>query len=210
MKVTNPDIWVLLASGPSLTQEDVNYCLGKAHIAAVNNAAFTCLHFLEIFHAADHNWWDCPRYHKRIFTEARQAELWTCSKTIEKRYKQYGVKSANILPGTRRVPSWGFSKDVGFIYQNKYSGSQLPQIVSWKRPKLMVLLGYDMQYGPNGERHFHPDHPSAWNNVPNLDKDPIYMQAFDTMARQCQIKMVNCTRSTAIKTVERAKLEDVI
>lgn len=48
--------WVCIASGPSLTQEDVDYVRGKAKVLAINNA-FKVAPWADVLFAADSQWW---------------------------------------------------------------------------------------------------------------------------------------------------------
>ena len=68
----------------------------------------------------------------------------------------------------------------------------------------LILLGYDMMLGPNGERHHHPDHPGRNPDAKQLAR---WAGLFATIEGY---DIVNCSRRSAIDCFPRADLEDVL
>lgn len=76
--------------------------------------------------------------------------------------------------------------------------------------KRILLLGYDMGDGPNGERHWFGNHPSALRNVSPyalfLEK---YEKAVPSLKR-LGVEVINCTPRTNLLCFPRAALRDVL
>ena len=63
--VVVPKAWsgetvVVIATGPSLTAEDVDYCRGKARVIAINDA-YTLAPWADALYATDAKWWHWHR-----------------------------------------------------------------------------------------------------------------------------------------------------
>lgn len=75
--------------------------------------------------------------------------------------------------------------------------------------KRVVLLGFDCQYGPNGERHWHGDHPKHLGNARLVNKwRDKFKQLADAIPKGVQV--LNCTRQTALDCFELADLQDAL
>lgn len=193
---------VCLATGPSLTQADVDYVRGKAQTIAVNDA-WTLAPWADILYSSDRYWW---AHHQGV--------------------PEFAGKKAGIehTPGRRdrRLAQWPLT-----VYRNtghggietapdglrtcaNNSGGAAINLAAHLRPNLLVLLGYDMGYGASGKRHFFGDHPSGLSPQHNF---PTWRRAFGTMVeplRELGIRVVNCSRETALDCFEQARLEDVL
>lgn len=70
----------------------------------------------------------------------------------------------------------------------------------------VVLLGYDMQH-TGGQRHWHGDHPRSLGNAGTVGSWPEH---FTRIAQEHGRSVVNCSRETALRCFDRARLEDVL
>lgn len=71
--------------------------------------------------------------------------------------------------------------------------------------KEIILLGYDCQH-TGGKAHWHPDHPPGMGNAGTVAKWPAQFQEIaDTLPPH--VKVINCTRQTALECWPRADLE---
>ena len=200
------DTWVCVASGPSLTREDVEYCRARGWNIATVNTSWTLAKDSKIIYAADYRWWEA--YHNDVKREAPQSKMMTASSTAA---KHFGIEHVNLYPGG------GFSTREGYAYSGGLSGHQAIQVVGWYKPSRIILLGYDMQY-KDGRTHWHGDHPIGWPNAPNLGDDLTrkqkenyekQMDAFLRLAEQATVPIINCTRETRLECFERAGLIDL-
>lgn len=180
----------------------------------------------KIFLASDYGWW------KEFYTDAKatlnpDCELWTTSTSARREFR------LNFIEGLRGP---GFSDRFGKAHLIGLSGYPLIQRVSWEKPKLMLLTGFDTQRTEE-KSHAFGDYPDScksnprhkFNNVPHLpirkkdgslelsDTDkkqnrttPRQVECFDILAKQCPIKIINCSRETALTCFERATIQEVL
>jgi hypothetical protein len=73
----------------------------------------------------------------------------------------------------------------------------------------VLLLGYDAQR-TRGLSHHHGDHPAPLGNAKSLPKwGPKFKQAWQYAARK-KVRVINCTRETALPHFERMTLEQAL
>lgn len=90
-------------------------------------------------------------------------------------------------------------------YQN--SGAGVIALAAWLGVKNVYLLGYDMQY-TGGKKHWHGDHPKGLANAGKIAEWP---RQFLMLKRDLpQLKIINCTRETALKCFDRVPLEQAL
>ena len=87
--------FVLVASGPSLTQEQVDYCRGKAKVIAVNDN-YLMVPWADYLYFADRKWlaWhkDNPEFKAFKGQKVTQFHTDTCKKEIQEDCKKYNIK----------------------------------------------------------------------------------------------------------------------
>lgn len=70
----------------------------------------------------------------------------------------------------------------------------------------VTLLGYDMSYAPDGQRHWHEDHTGSGGNAGGID---VWPSLFERLAPRLKgVRVVNASRRTALKMFERRTLEE--
>lgn len=195
---TVPRVWpgetvVCIASGPSLTTDDVEYCRGRAKVLVINTSILLAP-WADAFHACDGRVW---RWHK----EAVQA-FGGLKFSLDGAAAEYG---AAVL-GNGGM--WGLSTDPGVICNGRNSGYQAMNIASLLGASRIVLLGYDMQPGPQHESHWHGDHPNKGQPPYNA-----CVAAFRTIAQPLAalgVAVVNCTRRTALDMFPKQPLQETL
>lgn len=182
-----------VASGPSLTRQDVEYCRGKVDAAVVVNTSYQLVPWADALYAADAQWWN---WHKGVpaFEGARYS--------VSTEAAKWGVE---ILRNTGKQ---GLELSPDGLKTGQNSGYQAINLAVHFGASRIVLLGYDMQ--PSGKRHhWHPDHP-------NSVQPPAYLafrDSFTTLVKplaELGIEVINCTRSTALKCFPCRPLERVL
>lgn len=173
---------VCLGTGPSLTQEDVDYVRGKATVIAVNDA-FRFASWAEVLFSCDAKWW-----------------YWNWKKGAS---DFAGLKFA-LTPGASKYPGvtvlkktgeTGLELDPTGLRAGRNSGYQAVNLAVHLGAARIVLLGYDMR--SNGKDHFFGAHPDS-------SKPPfaICLQRFATLVeplKQLGVSVVNCTPGSALK-----------
>jgi hypothetical protein len=204
-----PRLWpgetfVCIASGPSLTREDVEAVRGRARVIAVNRS-IELAPWADVWYAADAQFW------KWVY---RSIGDYAPVTAIAERYegRKYTVtKESTKWPGVTllgRGSSDGLSLDPMKICLGGNSGYQAINLAVLLGASRIVLLGYDMQLGTRGKRHWHSDHPPAFMNSPLQ----TFRQHFPTLVRPLKdagVSIVNCSRATALTCFERQTIEDV-
>lgn len=109
-----------------------------------------------------------------------------------------GTNSAQCKLATRAVFGSGcLNSGAGALLMAAYYGAEV-----------IYMLGYDCGVGPNGERHWHADHPKGLGNAGSLDKWPAQFAQAARELRRC--KVLNASRVTNLTTFERASLDSIV
>lgn len=180
-----------MATGPSLTAQDAQAVRGKARVMAVNNA-ITLAPFADALWASDAKWYrwhqGVPSFHGLKF----------CLEGTH-------YRDVKTLQPTGRL---GLELDPHGVKTGENSGYAAINCAVHLGAKRIVLLGYDMQYGPKGERHFFGDHPERATRR-NESYLPNYLTLVEPL-RRLGIEIINCTRRTALKCFPRQSLDVVL
>jgi hypothetical protein len=194
---------VCIASGPSLTQDDVNLCRGKARVIAVNDA-YRLAPWADVLYAADLAWWKAHDY-VQWFTGTKYT-ITSSSETPDLSGRE-GLVANNIQilrhRGVRGLASDGLCTGLN-------SGYQAINLAVLLGAKTIVLLGYDMQSDPDGKVHWFGKHKSGLNNASNY---PMFARQYQYLVEPLKahgVDVVNCSRRTALTWFKRASLEDLV
>ncbi len=186
----------VLASGPSLTQGDVDYCRGKAPVIAVNDT-YRLASWADVLYACDAKWWDArmgaPEFPGLKFALRNGAGKWP------------GVQ---VL---RDGGDSGLSSDPSELSNGKNSGYQAINLAVHLGAKRIVLLGYDMQSAKDGRTHFFGEHKGALNK--GAAPFEWWIANFASMvqpAKALGVSIINCTGRTALACFPRMALVDAL
>lgn len=178
---------ICLASGPSLTGEDIErvrrwrICNGDRSVIVVNTTFRSAL-WADVLFGMDGRWW------RQYATEAKanfKGQLVTSSQS----YRTYGI---------------AFSRHVTF-------GNSGAGAINWAfhhGARRIVLLGYDCQL-TYGRSHHHGDHPKPLHNALTWAS---WQDQFNRLAAALKGKadVINCSRETALRVWPRMPLEDAL
>jgi hypothetical protein len=181
---------VVIASGPSLCQEDVDYCRGKAKLVVVNDC-WRLAPWADALYAADLLWWD---HYSGVpdFT----GEKWTNSVSADAGTK-YGVQVVKI------ETKQGFSSDPELIHRlGGNGGGQAVNLALLRGAAPVVMLGFDMQ-ATGSRKHWFGDHPGRLNRLQSFVD---WVSAMDAAAPSAPVPVINCSRVTALKSYPRMPL----
>lgn len=191
-----PRLWpggtvACLASGPSLTQADVDLVCGHVDGVIAVNDAVRLAPDAAILYACDGKWWGwhdgMPRFTGLKFALKDDAKKWT-SHGVQV-LKQTGLEGLELKPnGLRRGHN---------------SGYQAINVAVHTGAARIILLGYDMRGG-----HFFGNHPDGTKPTFHL-----CLPLFATLVKPLEaagVEVINCTRKTAITCFRRAPLEQVV
>ena len=186
---------VCLATGPSLCREDLVLCASHPVMAvAVNDACFWAP-WAQVFYASDVNWW--RRQPQAVASHAMKF-------TLPPRLSDTDP-SIDVL---RNTGMSGVELDPTGVKCGGHSGYAAINVAVHLGAKQIVLLGYDMQPGPNGEHHCFGEHPNR--------SHPRYHQwlaMYETLLAPLYhlgISIVNASRQTAITAIPRQSLAEAL
>lgn len=180
-----------LASGPSLTPDDVEAVRGLDAVIVVNTT-YQLAPWATGLYAADAAWWN---WHKGAdfsglkYSVSPQAAVW-------------GVK---VL---RNTGPHGLELQPDGLRTGMNSGYQAINLAVHFGAARILLLGYDMQVGQRREKHWHADHPNK------VDADyRKFLGAFQTIVAPLHaagVEVLNCTRRTALTCFPLVPLADAL
>ena len=112
----------------------------------------------------------------------------------------------------RSVNKPGLSLNRAIIHQGANSGYQAINLAVHFGVKRIILLGYDMKEGPDGQKHHHAEHPKGMCN-PAASNYKRWIENFGTMEldlNRARVEVINCTPGSALECFPMAKLEEVL
>ena len=191
---------VCLATGPSLTLEDVTACRGHARVIAVNDAC-KFAPWADVLYACDPVWWLKHWHELRAVT----SEKW--SMAHNQWTDAYRARFADVqFLGMGELT--GLSDDPTKISHGRNSGHQAVSLAVAFGARRILLLGYDMEATKGQAAHFFGDHQGG-----SLSPYPAFREAFAPLAaaaRSRGIAILNCSRRTALTCVRRAPLAEAL
>ena len=174
---------VILAGGPSLTREDVEYVRAKADAVIAINNTYQLAPWATALYGADGIWW---RWHKG-------APTFTGLKYSLSRGASM-FKDVQIL---KNSGSRGLETEPTGLKNGRNGAFQAINLAVHFGAKRIILLGVDMQKGPKGEEHWHKDHP-------NRSRSPygVFLKYFESLVNPLNdlgVEVINCSPRTALK-----------
>ena len=188
---------IVIASGPSLTQEQADAAKASGHFTIVVNGAYKMLPTADALYAGDFFFW--KMYYadiKRIF----KGKLWCQDSSTTARWPD--IKR---MRGTNRE---GLGKDV--IHLNGNSGVQAINLAYLGGFEKIILLGFDMKLGPKGERHFHPDHPHPMVQNQVFSEWLHKLERVAKDLRIAKVEVLNATPGSAMKCFPMVDWKEVL
>jgi hypothetical protein len=190
---TPVNIWVIMASGPSLHDDDIAAVRTSGCKVAVINRTWERAPWADLLYACDARWWrdynPGDKFH---------GEKWTFSSSAAVKLQLQCVSIST---------QW--SDEPSTVYAGGLSGIQAINLIAHRRPDRIVLLGYDCCYAPDGRRHWHADYneSAGFPNVPNLTRQ---VKNFEVVARGCPVPIINASRVSAIPYFPRMSIGDAL
>lgn len=184
---------VILASGPSLTPEQIDAVKHSTAKSITTNSTAFVAPWASVFYACDHLWF--KTYHAKLDIK----RCWTQDRASAERYGiNYIRQSARPGLGKREVQVNGNS---GF------GATNLAFLFGCRR---IILAGMDMRLGPKGQRHHHPDHPAPLVQAQQF-KEWVHKGAkFFSDLREEGCEVLNATPNSALTMVKYMPLEEAL
>lgn len=187
---------VCIATGPSLTQSDVDRVRGRARVIAINDA-YTLAPWADALYATDAKWW---HWHHGVpeFTGAK----WSLehSQWVSHRARYPYVQRL------RNTGTHGLERQPTGLKNGRNSGYAAINLAYHYGAARIVLLGYDMQ-ATGGRSHFFGEHPNRQRSP-----YPMFRQQFPTLIKplaKSGVEVLNCSRHSVLEAFPKRPLEEV-
>jgi hypothetical protein len=192
---------VVIAPGPSLTQADVEVvaqarAADRIRVVSVSNAWKFTSPWADAYFSGDRRYW--MEYFKRMMAAGVPRDrIVTCCNVTAKNERVLHIRAANRPGlGTYELTTGGNSGWMGFNLAYLFGARRI------------LLLGFDLQRGPNDESHVDGDHPKRCNVPLHFSH---WLKQFNDAAKAIQTKhgatVINCTRRTALKCFPMSTIE---
>jgi len=188
---------VILASGHSLTLEQIEAARLSGHFTIAVNSTYEKALWAHAVYAGDYMWFKlniakirASKFKGKIVTQDSSASA------------HYGIERVR---GTNRD-----GLGTTLIHLNGNSGVQALNLAFLWGYRRIILLGMDMKLGPKGERHHHPDHahPAVQNQVFDEWLKKVQKVATDLVAAKCEV--LNATPGSAMKCFPMVDWKEVL
>lgn len=183
---------VVIANGPSLTEEQAMAGMTRTPASIAVNTAYLMAPFASVFYAGD---FLLHKVHNARMRKHR-AEIWTTDSTAA---EQYGVNR------------WKGRNDVGLgetmIHLNGNSGAQAINLAYLFGARKIVLLGFTMRE-IDGKKHFHGDHEKPLVQKQLFGEWIHKMEFVARDAKRLGVDVVNADPLSAMTCFRMGNLED--
>jgi hypothetical protein len=180
----------VLASGPSLTQQDVEAVRAAGVPVVVTNLTMAMAPWADIAFGWDSRFWRTVATRTPEVLEAFKGRILTAAHVVNE-----------IDVETVRTASW-FRHDM----QNGNSGAGAILLAASAGAKRIVLLGFDCQ-ATGGKTHWHGDHKFGLSNARSIAVWPKYFQQTAKAAGRIGCEVVNASRVSVLTCFVRSSLE---
>lgn len=177
---------VAIASGPSLTPGDCDLVRQSGLPVIVTNTTFRVCPWADVLFGFDLKWW------LHYLEEVRS------------------VFPGRLICGSRIASKYGLESAFGYLGPYRNSGAGAASIAMREGAARVVLLGFDADWGPDGETHHHGDHPSGLRNANSIREWPRQFETLAKDARRRGAEIVNASRRTELTMFPRVSLEDAL
>jgi len=193
--------WICIASGPSLTKDDVVLTRGF-HTIAINDN-YRLAPWADVLYACDLKWWD--KYHKDVKASGFAGEKWAWENNREnvEKVKAHGLQTVSIEGQA------GLSKEKFKVYSGGNSGYQAINLAYHFGARKIILLGYDMQE-TDGNKHWFGSHPKELGDPVSWDTWQSYFNVLAEALEKEGVEVINCSRETGLTCFPRMTIEQAL
>lgn len=184
---------MILAGGPSLTQNDVDLTQGQIVIAV--NDSYQLAPWADYHYFCDKKWHD---WHK----DRDDYKAFAGTRITQDDIDEPGIIN---IKGTHKP---GVSESPDVIHYGQNSGFQALNIAYLMGASRILLLGYDMKFAKSGAAHWFGDHPDKVrsNYLSWLSNFSIAADQFKKLG----VEVINCSPDTALRCFKKMSIGDAL
>ena len=186
---------VVVASGPSLTDEQV--ALIKPHVMTIAvNSSYTKLPYPDVIYGCDYLWWKHNHMAAKKHAPNSPRRLWTQDLAAAEQFQLSHIR-------------WEGKDGLGRrgLRVNGNSGAGAINLAYHFGARRILLVGMDMKPGPNGEKHWHPDHPKPLVQGQQFEEWRHKMNVLAKDLKDEGVEVINCTPGSALTCFPMGDLE---
>lgn len=199
MTPTPPFNWrdhtvVVVASGPSLTDEQITLIEHSVVFTIAVNNNYAKLQHPDVVYACDYLWWKLN--HMKAKQNIPRRQLWTQDRAAAEQFQLSHIQ-------------WEGKDGLGKrgLRVNGNSGAGAINLAYHFGARRILLVGMDMKPGPNGEKHWHPDHPKPLVQGQQFEEWRKKMGVLAADLKTEGVTVVNCTPGSALTCFPMGDLE---
>lgn len=199
MTPTPPFNWrdhtvVVVASGPSLTDEQITLIEHSVVFTIAVNNSYAKLQHPDVVYACDYLWWKLN--HMKAKQNIPRRQLWTQDRAAAEQFQLSHIQ-------------WEGKDGLGKrgLRVNGNSGAGAINLAYHFGARRILLVGMDMKPGPNGEKHWHPDHPKPLVQGQQFEEWRKKMGVLAADLKTEGVTVVNCTPGSALTCFPMGDLE---
>ncbi len=185
---------VVVASGPSLTDEQITLIEHSVVFTIAVNNSYAKLQHPDVVYACDYLWWKLN--HMKAKQNIPRRQLWTQDRAAAEQFQLSHIQ-------------WEGKDGLGKrgLRVNGNSGAGAINLAYHFGARRILLVGMDMKPGPNGEKHWHPDHPKPLVQGQQFEEWRKKMVVLAADLKTEGVTVVNCTPGSALTCFQTGDLE---
>ncbi len=185
---------VVVASGPSLTDEQIALVEHSDALTIAVNNSYEKLQHPDTVYACDYLWWKLN--HMKAKQNIPRRQLWTQDRAAAEQFQLSHIQ-------------WEGKDGLGKrgLRVNGNSGAGAINLAYHFGARRILLVGMDMKPGPNGEKHWHPDHPKPLVQGQQFEEWRKKMGVLAADLKTEGVTVVNCTPGSALTCFPMGDLE---
>jgi len=185
---------VVVASGPSLADEQITLIEHSVVFTIAVNNSYAKLQHPDVVYACDYLWWKLN--HMKAKQNIPRRQLWTQDRAAAEQFQLSHIQ-------------WEGKDGLGKrgLRVNGNSGAGAINLAYHFGARRILLVGMDMKPGPNGEKHWHPDHPKPLVQGQQFEEWRKKMGVLAADLKTEGVTVVNCTPGSALTCFPMGDLE---
>ena len=185
---------VVVASGPSLTDEQITLIEHSVVFTIAVNNSYAKLQHPDVVYACDYLWWKLN--HMKAKQNIPRRQMWTQDRAAAEQFQLSHIQ-------------WEGKDGLGKrgLRVNGNSGAGAINLAYHFGARRILLVGMDMKPGPNGEKHWHPDHPKPLVQGQQFEEWRKKMGVLAADLKTEGVTVVNCTPGSALTCFPMGDLE---
>ncbi len=185
---------VVVASGPSLADEQITLIEHSVVFTIAVNNSYAKLQHPDVVYACDYLWWKLN--HMKAKQNIPRRQLWTQDRAAAEQFQLSHIQ-------------WEGKDGLGKrgLRVNGNSGAGAISLAYHFGARRILLVGMDMKPGPNGEKHWHPDHPKPLVQGQQFEEWRKKMGVLAADLKTEGVTVVNCTPGSALTCFPMGDLE---